>query len=81
MDLPDITPVQIKADVTLFIGIAAAFGLHIDGQTSSGITAVAIAAFALVNAVEKLADALIRGKRADNADKLSAAAAEQPAKG
>lgn len=68
--LPDLTPAQITADVVFLVGIATAFGLKIDGDTSTTLTAAAIAAFAFINAAHKLADAFIRGKRADNADKL-----------
>lgn len=70
MNLPDITPAQITADVVAAVGIAASVGLNVDSQTSTALTAALIGAFAFINAVHKLSDALIRGKRADNADKL-----------
>lgn len=69
-NMPDLTPAQITADVVFIVGLAAAFGLKIDGDTSTTLTAAAIAGFAFINAAHKLADAFIRGKRADNADKL-----------
>lgn len=68
--LPDLTPAQITADVTFAVGLAASVGLQIDGNTSTSLTAAIIAGLAFVNAAHKLADAFIRGKRADNADKL-----------
>lgn len=71
MKLPDITPAQIAAFVTFVLGFAASLGLHIDGDVSAGLTAVLVAAWALVAACWKLADAHIRGKRADNAEKLA----------
>lgn len=70
--LPDLTPAQITADVLFFVGLAASVGLKVDDQTSTALTAALIAGLAFVNAAHKLADAFIRGKRADNADKLKA---------
>ena len=68
--LPDITPAQIAAFVTFVAGVATTLGFKFDGALSNGVTEVLVAAWALVAAAWKLADAHIRGKRADNADKL-----------
>jgi hypothetical protein len=63
---PDITAAQVLAFATWAASQAVAFGWINDNQSqvllSAGATAVA--------AAWKIADAFLRGKRADNADKL-----------
>lgn len=73
MQLPNITPAQIQADVLFVVGFAASVGLNVDGQTSASLTAALVAGLAFINAAHKLADVLLRGKRLDNLDKITPA--------
>lgn len=64
LKMPDITPAQIAAAVKLVVGLGTAVGLNIDGELSDSITAVLVAAVALVSGILTIADAVIRGNRA-----------------
>lgn len=66
MKKPDVTPAQIVATVVALLGLLAAFGLDISKAQQEAIVQVITVGFPIWLA----ADAYIRGKRADNADKL-----------
>lgn len=70
MKTPDITPAQAKADAVLIIGVASALGLKLDGQTSSLLTVVIIAAATLAHIVSYFTDAKLRGKRVENLESI-----------
>lgn len=61
MKTPDITPAQVLAVVTFFIGQLVAYGA-IDGTVQQSALS---AAATVIPAVFALADAMIRGKRND----------------
>lgn len=65
MKTPDVTPVQIVAIVTATLQTLVAFGVDLSTDQQN-----ALLALCGVVAITVLGDAHVRGKRADNADKV-----------
>lgn len=66
MKKPDITPAQIVATLVALLSLLVAFGIDVSKAQQDAIVQVVTVGFPIWLA----ADAYIRGKRADNADKL-----------
>lgn len=66
MKTPDITPTQIVAIVAAVLQVVAAFGFDLTTDQHE-----ALLALCGVLSVAVLGDAHVRGKRADNADRLT----------
>jgi hypothetical protein len=66
MKTPDITPVQIIAIVSAVLQTVVAFGVDLTPEQNT-----ALLALVGVLAAAVLGDAHLRGKRADNADRLN----------
>ncbi len=69
MSTPSVTPVQIVALVQQVLALLVAFGINVTEAQSIAIVALS----GTVGAMLLFADARIRGKRAENADKIAAA--------
>lgn len=67
MSLPDVTPAQVVAIVQAVVGVAVAFGAPLSDVQSGTLLGLV----GLIAAVLIPADASIRRKRAENADKIA----------
>ena len=65
MQMPNITPAQVKADVIFVVGISSALGIHFSDQAalSDSLTGIIVGALAVAKGVAYIADAIIRHGR------------------